>query len=30
LYLIVSTIVSIPYLIWRRRPHGGMASAVET
>jgi BASS family bile acid:Na+ symporter len=30
LYLIVSAIVSIPYLTWRRRPHGGIASAVET
>lgn len=30
LYLIVSAIVSIPYLTWRRRQHGGIASAVET
>jgi BASS family bile acid:Na+ symporter len=30
LYLIVSAIVSIPYLIWRRRQQAGMASAVET
>jgi hypothetical protein len=30
LYLIVSALVSIPYLTWRRRQHGGIASAVET
>ena len=30
LYLIVSAIVSIPYLTGRRRQHGGIASAVET
>jgi bile acid:Na+ symporter, BASS family len=30
LYLIVSAIVSIPYLTWRQRQQGGMASAVET
>lgn len=29
-YLIVSAIVSIPYLTWRRRQHGDIASAVET
>jgi BASS family bile acid:Na+ symporter len=28
--LIVSAIVAIPYLTWRRRQHGGIASAVET
>jgi BASS family bile acid:Na+ symporter len=30
LYLIVSAIVSIPYVTWRRRQRGGIASAVET
>ena len=30
LYLLVSTIVSIPYLGWSRRRHAGSASAVET
>ena len=29
-YLIVSALVSIPYLTWRQRRHGGIASAVET
>jgi BASS family bile acid:Na+ symporter len=30
LYLLVSTIVSMPYLAWSRRRHAGSASAVET
>jgi BASS family bile acid:Na+ symporter len=30
LYLIVSAIVSIPYLSWQCRPHSGIAGAVET
>jgi len=30
LYLIVSALVSIPYVIWRQRQQGGMAGAMET